>query len=78
MSTYDPTDIDRQLRDDAERNARKQLDRDAELLDQAQDDAASREHFVGLIDGAQAEAFLGGARLERFMTALAVLAGLPA
>lgn len=49
-----------------------------ERLVQAQDDAASREHFVGLIDGAQAEAFLGGARLERFMTALAVLAGLPA
>ncbi|MET3602824.1 hypothetical protein ABIC99_000608 [Sphaerotilus sulfidivorans] len=49
-----------------------------ERLVQAQDDAASREHFVGLIDGAQAEAFLGGARLERFMAALAVLAGLPA
>ena len=30
MSTYDPTDIDRQLQDDAERKARKQLDRDAE------------------------------------------------
>ena len=33
MSTYDPTDIDRQLLDDAERKARKQLDRDAEAED---------------------------------------------
>ena len=33
MSTYDPTDIDRQLQDDAERKARKQLDRDAEAED---------------------------------------------
>ncbi|WP_139330718.1 SNF2-related protein [Sphaerotilus natans] len=49
-----------------------------ERLVRAQDDEASREHFVGLIDGAQAEAFLGGARLERFMTALSVLVGVPA
>jgi hypothetical protein len=47
-------------------------------LVRAHDDEASREHFVGLIDGAQAEAFLGGTRLERFMTALSVLVGTPA
>ncbi|MDQ5898610.1 MAG: hypothetical protein QG612_2696, partial [Pseudomonadota bacterium] len=35
-----------------------------------------RELFVGLIDGAHAEAFLGGVRLERFMAALEVLTGL--
>lgn len=46
-----------------------------ERLMQAQDDAASRELFVGLVDGAQAEVFLGGARLERFMAALEVLTG---
>jgi len=47
-----------------------------ERLVRAQDDAAARELFVGLIDGAHAEAFLGGVRLERFMAALEVLTGL--
>jgi hypothetical protein len=45
-------------------------------LQQAQDDPATRELFVGLIDGPQADAFLDGARLTRLMQAVTVLAGL--
>lgn len=43
-------------------------------LQQAQDDPATRELFVGLIDGPQAEAFLDGARLTRLMQAVAAIA----
>lgn len=44
-------------------------------LQQAQDEPATRELFVGLIDGPQAEAFLDGARLTRLMQAVAAIAG---
>lgn len=44
-------------------------------LQQAQDDPATRDLFVGLIDGPQAEAFLDGVRLTRLMQAVVAIAG---
>jgi hypothetical protein len=42
-------------------------------LQRAQDDAQTRELFVGLIDGPQAEVFLSGTRLTRLMQAVLAL-----
>lgn len=43
-------------------------------LVQAQQDDTAHERFVGLVDGPQADVFLDGPRLTRFLSALAALA----
>jgi hypothetical protein len=49
---------------------------EARLVDAQQADAG-HDRFVGLVEGPNADAFLEGTRLTRFMAALAVLVETP-